>query len=140
MNPSITTKLIAAAALAVAALGAASAAHARSDVYVSFSVPGAPVYMEPAPVYTQPRPVYVQPQPVYVQPRPVYAQPRPVYMQPPAYGGPAEMYGARPCPPAYDAGYEEERAWRRAEWRRRHWRHHHQEWNQYQSRNRDWND
>lgn len=132
MNPSIATKFIAAAALAVAALGAASTAHARSDVYFSVDVQG-PVYMEPAPFH-------VQPQPVYVQPRPAYAQPRPVYVQPPVYAAPAEMYGARPCPPEYDAGYEEERAWRRVEWRRRHWRHHHHDWEQYQSRNGNWDD
>lgn len=134
MNPSITTKFIAAVALAAAALGTASAAHARSDVYFSIGVQGVPVYAEPAPVYVQPRPVYVQPRPVYVQPRPVYAQP-------PVYAAPAEMYG-RPCPPGYDAeaAYEEERAWRRAEWRRRHWRQHHHDWDQYQSRRRNWDD
>jgi hypothetical protein len=132
MNPSISSRFVAAAALAVAALGTASAAHARSDVYFSVGVQGAPVYMEPAPVY-------VQPQPVYVQPRPVYVQPRPVYVQPQVYAGPAEMYGAGPRPPAYDAACEEERAWRRAEWRRRHWRHHH-DWDRYQSRSRNWDD
>jgi len=126
VNPSIATKFVAAAALAVAALGATSIAHARSDVYFSVGVQGAPVYVEPAPVYVQPQPVYVQP--------------RPVYVQPPVYTDPVEMYGARPCPPAYDASYEEERAWRRAEWRRRHWRHHHHNWDQYQSRNRNWDD
>jgi len=139
MNPSISSRFVAAAALAVAALGTASAAHARSDVYFSVGVQGAPVYMEPAPVYVQPQPVYVQPRPVYVQPRPVYVQPRPVYVQPQVYAGPAEMYGAGPRPPAYDAAYEEERAWRRAEWRRRHWRHHH-DWDRYQSRSRNWDD
>lgn len=59
-------------ALAVAAFGAASAAHARSDVYFSVGVQGMPLYFEPAPVYVQPRPVYVQPRPVYVQPQPAY--------------------------------------------------------------------
>lgn len=133
MNPSIATKFAAAAALAVAALGATSTAHARSDVYFSVGVQGVPVYMEPAPVYAQP-------QPVYVQPRPVYVQPRPVYVQPPLYAAPAEVYGARPYSPRYDAAYEEERAWRHAEWRRRHWRHHHHDWDQYQSRSRNWAD
>jgi hypothetical protein len=135
MKPSISIKLVAAAALAVAALGTASAAHARSDVYFSNGVQGAPVYAEPAPIY-------VQPQPVYVQPRPAHVRPRPVYMQPPVYAGPAEMYGASPFPPAYDAdaAYEEERAWRHAEWRRRHWRHHHHDWDQYHSRSRHWDD
>jgi hypothetical protein len=65
MKLSSPAKFAAAAALAVAAFGATSAAHARSDVYFSVGVQGAPVYVEPAPVYVQPRPVYVQPQPVY---------------------------------------------------------------------------
>ena len=124
MKPSSSSKLVAAAALAFAALGA-SAAHARSDVYFSVGVQGAPVYADPAPIYVQPRPVYVQPRPVYV-PQPVYTAPVEVYV--------------RPGQPIYDYSYEDERAWRRAEWRRRHWRHHHQEWEQYQyqSRNRYW--
>lgn len=67
MKSSISTKLLAASALAVAVFGVSSAAHARSDVYFSVGVQGAPVYVEPAPVYVQPRPVYVQPPPVYVQ-------------------------------------------------------------------------
>ena len=123
MKSSISTRFVAAAALAVAAFGAASAAHARSDLYFSVGVQGAPVYVEPAPVYVQPRPVYVQP--------------RPVYAQPPIYTAPAEVY-VRPGPPVYDYSYEDERAWRRAEWRRRHWRHHHHDWDQYQLRNRYW--
>lgn len=91
----------AAAALAVAAMGFAGGAHARSDVQFSVGVvlPGAqigvtnayPVYSQPVyaqPVYVQPRPVYVQPAPVYYQPAPVYYQPRPVYVQPaPVYYG-----------------------------------------------------
>jgi len=72
MKRSLSVKFFAAAALAVAAAGVTSAAHARSDVYLSIGVQGAPVYYEPAPVYVQPRPVYVQPQPVYVAPQPVY--------------------------------------------------------------------
>lgn len=123
MKSSISTKLLAAAALAVAGFGAASAAHARSDVYFSIGVQGAPVYVEPAPVYVQPRPVYVQP--------------RTVYVQPPVYGAPTEVY-VRSGPPVYDYYYEDDRAWRRAEWRRRHWRHHRQDWDQYQSRSRYW--
>jgi len=58
------------AALALGAVGAASAAHARSDVFFSIGVPGA--YVSNAPVYAQPQPVYVQPEPVYVQPQSVY--------------------------------------------------------------------
>lgn len=84
----------AAAALAVAAMGFAGGAQARSDVQFSVGVvlPGAhvgvgnaypvyqqPVYVQPAPVYYQPRPVYYQPQPIYYQPQPVYVQPAPVY-------------------------------------------------------------
>ena len=82
MNPSISTKFFATAALAVAALGAASAAHARSDVYISVGVQGAPVYTQPVPVY-EPAPVYY-PAPVY-QPVPVYTQPAPVYRHYPQY-------------------------------------------------------
>ena len=117
-------RFLAGAALAAAALGAASAAHARSDVYFSVGVQGPPVvYVEPAPVYLQPRQVYVQPQPVYVQPSPGFVQPQ-----------------AYPAP--YGYSYEDERAWRRAEWRRaewrrqQYWRHHHHDW-QEQSRGRD---
>ena len=132
VNPLLSSKFLAAAAVAIASLGAASAAHARSDVYFSVGGQGAPVYMEP-------EPAYVQPPPVYVRPRPVYVQPRPVYVQPPVYADPAETY-ERPWSRGYDAeaAYEQERAWRRAEWRRRHWRHHHHDWDQYQSRDRDW--
>jgi hypothetical protein len=89
------------AALAVAAMGFAGGAQARSDVQFSVGVvlPGAqigvtnayPVYSQP--VYHQPRPVYVQPQPVYYPPPPVYYQPRPVYhVRPPVYVVPAPVY------------------------------------------------
>ena len=130
MKSFIPAKFAAAAALAVVAFGAASAAHARSDVYFSIGVQAPGVYVEPVPVYVQPRPVYVEP-------RPVYVAPRPVYVQPPVYAAPAEMYERRGLP-AYDSVYEEEQAWRRAEWRRRHWRHHHHDWDQYESRGRNW--
>ena len=141
MKLSIATKYLATAALAVANFGAASSAQARSDLYFSIGLQGAPVYVEPAPVYVQPRPVYVQP-PVYEQPRPAYVQPvytQPAYAQPPVYVAPAAGYERR-GPPAYGYSYEEERAWRRAEWRRHYWRHHHQDSEHYQSRGRDWND
>jgi hypothetical protein len=89
MNRLISARTLAAAALALGAIGVASAAHARSDVFLSIGVNApfgyvqpAPVYVAPQPVYVQPRPVYVQPRPVYVQPQPVYVQPRPVYVQP----------------------------------------------------------
>jgi hypothetical protein len=71
MNRFLTARPILAAAIAFGTLAAASAAHARTDVYFSVGVP-APVYVAPQPVYVQPEPVYVQPQPVYVQPQPVY--------------------------------------------------------------------
>lgn len=72
------TKPLLAAAVAIAGLAAASAAHARTDVVLSIGV-NAPIgYVQPAPVYVQPAPVYVQPRPVYVQPQPVYVQPRTV--------------------------------------------------------------
>ena len=61
MNRLFSTKPFVAAAIALGAVVAASAAHARSDVIVSIglNVPG--VHVQPAPVYTQPQPVYVQP-------------------------------------------------------------------------------
>ena len=82
MNRLLSAKPLLAAAVALGALAAGSAAHARSDVFFSIGI-NAPVgYVQPASVYVQPAPVYVQPRPVYVQPRPVYVQPQPVY-----YGG-----------------------------------------------------
>lgn len=96
-----SAKFIATAALALGALGAVTAAQARSDVQFSIGVqvPG---------VYAQPAPVYVDPQPVYVQPQPVYSTP--VYVNP-AWGA----YGY----------YDNDRGWRQAEWRRREWERHH---------------
>jgi len=89
MNRLTSLRSLAAAAIVLGAFGAASAAHARSDVVLSIGINApyghvqpAPVYVQPQPVYVQPRPVYVQPQPVYVQPRPVYVQPQPIYAQP----------------------------------------------------------
>lgn len=79
MNRIFSAKPLLAAAVAVGALAAGSAAHARTDVSVSIGLHGPVGYVQPAPVYVQPRPVYVQPHPVYVQPRPVYVQPQPVY-------------------------------------------------------------
>ncbi|MDB5750297.1 MAG: hypothetical protein JWP65_718 [Ramlibacter sp.] len=69
-----STKFLFAALVACCALGAASAAHARTDVHLSIGVPFGG-YVQPAPIYYQPRPVYVQPAPVYVQPAPVYYYP-----------------------------------------------------------------
>lgn len=116
----LSRHLAAAAVLAFAALGAASSAHARSDVSFSIGihVPGghvqaAPIYLPPQPVYVQPRPVYVQPRPVYVQPAPVYMQPAPVYMQPrPVFMQPQPTY----------IYYGERPGWQRGKWH--HKRHH----------------
>jgi hypothetical protein len=75
-----TQAFLAAGAIGFAALAAAPAAQAGSDVHFSIGI-GAPIgYVQPAPVYVQPQPVYVQPQPVYVQP-PRYVQPAPVYYE-----------------------------------------------------------
>ena len=89
----LSRKFAVATALAVAAWGAAGAAHARSDVVVSIGIhlPGVhvqtvPVHVPPRHVYVQPRPVVVHPAPIYVQPRPVYVQPHPVFIRPPAHG------------------------------------------------------
>jgi hypothetical protein len=69
MKRLFSAKSIAVAALALGAVGAASAAHARSNVFFSIAVPGA--YVSNAPVYA-PEPVYVAPEPVYVAPQPAY--------------------------------------------------------------------
>ena len=77
MNRLFSAKPLAAALVAFGALAAASAAHARSDVFLSIGVP-MPVYVQPAPVYSYPQTVYSYPQPVYTQPQPIYT-PAPVY-------------------------------------------------------------
>lgn len=74
MKRLFSARSLAAAALALGAVGVASAAHARSDVVLSIGV-NAPYgygYVQPAPVYVEPQPVYVQPRSVYVQPQTVY--------------------------------------------------------------------
>ncbi len=79
-----TLKSFAAAAIVLGAFGAASAAHARSDVYFSIGLQSPGGYVQQAPVYSQPvysQPVYSQ-EYVYVQPEPVYAPQRPAYVQP----------------------------------------------------------
>ncbi len=101
---SFSSKFLVAATLATAALGAATVAEARPEVFVSIGLPGGPGWVEPARGY-------YQPQPVYVQPRPVFVQPAPVFVRPPAFG----RDDAR-------IEWERERAWRHAEWRR-HERH-----------------
>jgi hypothetical protein len=80
MKRLFSAKSVAAVALGLAAVVAASAAQARSDVQFTISLPALPG------VYVQPAPVYVQPRPVYEQPRPVYVQPSPVVVQQPYYG------------------------------------------------------
>jgi hypothetical protein len=65
MKRLFSAKTFAAAAIALGAVAATSAAHARSDVIVSigFNVPVR--HVAPAPVYVQPQPVYVQPRPAH---------------------------------------------------------------------------
>ena len=79
MNRIFNAKPLLAAAIAIGALAAASAAQARSDVFLSIGLNAPYGYVQPAPVYVQPAPVYVQPQPVYYESAPVYYQPQPVY-------------------------------------------------------------
>lgn len=131
MNRSITSRIAAAAVIATAVLGAASAVQAHTDVQFSIGIPARPVYVEPAPVYVQPRPVYVQPTPVYVQPAPVYVRPRHPHMPPTA------IVYERPWP-SYESAFERERAWRRAEWQRRHWQHRHHGWDRSPMHGRGW--
>ena len=80
MNRFTTVKSIAAAAIVLGAIGAASSAQAHTDVMLSIGIPAAFGYVQPAPVYTQPRVVYTQPQVVYTQPQVVYEEP--VYVRP----------------------------------------------------------
>lgn len=74
MKRLFSARTFAAAALALGAVGVASAAHAGSDVFLSIGV-NAPYgygYVQPARMYVEPQPVYVQPRSVYVQPQRVY--------------------------------------------------------------------
>ena len=106
MTTSLFKRVAATAAVALAALGAASVAQARSDITWSIGIGSPGVYVHPAPVYA-PQPVYVQPRAYYYPPAPVYVPPRVVYTQ-----------------PAY--GYYNGPAWRRAQWERQHgWHHNH---------------
>ena len=72
MKRLFSARIFAAAALALGAVGVASAAHARGDVMLSIGVNAPYGYVQPAPVYVAPQPVYVQPRPVYVQPQTMY--------------------------------------------------------------------
>jgi hypothetical protein len=121
MNLFSSSKLLAVVTLATAALGAATVAEARPDVYFSVGVQSGPAWVEPSPVYVQPRPVYVQPAPVYVRP-PVFVRPREVYEHP-HWGG----YGNH-------HEWERERARRHAEWLR------HQRHDGYRGNDRDQHD
>ena len=117
---------VAGAALALAALGAASMAHAGTDVYFSGSVvvPGVSVGLASAPPVYYPQPVYVDPQPVYTPPAVVYSDPAPVYEQPaPVY------YVRRPryyAPQYVDGGWQRRGGWeRRRHWEHERWEHQH---------------
>lgn len=126
MNRFFSAKFLVAATLATAALGAATVAEARPDVYFSIDFQNGPTWVEPAPVYVQPRQLYLQPRPVYVQPAPVYARP-------PVFFSPSEVY-ERPSWRGRDARYEweRERAWRHAE------RHRHERYEQFHGGDRDY--
>ena len=83
-------KAVAAAGVALAAMGTASVAQARVFASVGINLaPGISVGVNngyyPQPVYVQPAPVYYQPAPVYYQPQTYYA-PAPVYYAPPVFG------------------------------------------------------
>ncbi len=87
ISRSAFVKAAAAAGVALAALGTASVAQARSDVFFSIGAnvaPGVTLGVSNAPYY-RPAPVYYQPAPVYYEPAPVYYQPAPVYYQPSVY-------------------------------------------------------
>ena len=70
MKRLFTVRTFAAAALALGAVGVASAAHAGTDVFLSIGVNAPYGYVQPAPVYVPPQPVYVQPRPVVVPTQP----------------------------------------------------------------------
>jgi hypothetical protein len=83
MTHLISTKSLAAVALALGAIASASSAQARSDVQFSIGVQVPGLYLQSGPVYAQPRPIYM-PAPVYYE---RYEQPRPVYMPAPIQYG-----------------------------------------------------
>jgi hypothetical protein len=111
-----SSRFLVAATLATAALGAATVAEARPEVFVSIGLQGGPGWVEPARGFVQPRPVYAQP-------RPVFVEPAPVFMRPPVFISDREAFEG-PRFDRHDARFEweRERAWRHAEWRR-HERH-----------------
>ncbi len=93
---------MAAAALALAAAGAAPLAQARSDVFFSVGAnvaPGVSIGVSNAPVYYPPvyaAPVYVQPQPIVVAAPTYYSygyvRPAPVFYGPPVYYAPRHRH------------------------------------------------
>ena len=105
MNLCFTPKFLVAATLTTAALGGATVAEARPDVYFSINLQDGPAWVEQAPVVVQPQPRYLQPAPVYLRP-PVYVSPREVFERQSWRGQDAHEE------------WERERAWRRAEWLR----------------------
>ncbi|MDQ6685031.1 MAG: PXPV repeat protein [Pseudomonadota bacterium] len=117
MNHSLTARVAAAAAIAIAALGASSPAQAHTDVWLTLGVPS--------------RPAYIEPEPVYIRPVPRYVEPRPVYVAPPQY-----LY-ERDWRSSHESAHERERGWRHAEWRRRQWEHRHHEWDGFPGYGRD---
>jgi hypothetical protein len=72
MKRLFSAKSLVVAAVALGAVGVASAAHAGTDVIFSIGLNAPYGYVQPAPVYVAPQPVYVQPRPVHVQPQTVY--------------------------------------------------------------------
>lgn len=130
-------RILAAAALSAAALGTATVAEARPDIYFSVGFQSGPTWVEPAPVYVQPRRVYVEPQPVYVQPRPVYVQPRYVHVEPRrTYVRPPVYDYDRPWGQSYGAAHADERAWHRSD-AKRHWKKRHHGWDRHDERDCD---
>ena len=98
---------LAAASVALLALGSTGAAQARGNVYWSagVAVPGVVVGVGNGySVYTTPEPTYYAPAPGYY-PAPAYYAPPPVYYPPQSgYYPPPAVYYAPP-PPAYGYGY-----------------------------------
>lgn len=94
MNRIVNLKTLAAAALALGTLAAATTAQARDDVQFSVTLGNPGVYVQPITAYGYARPAYVQPTPIYMLPRPVYVQPQSIYVRPrPVYVQPAPTYG-----------------------------------------------
>lgn len=99
ISRSAFVKAAAAAGVALAALGTASVAQARSDVFFSIGAnvaPGVTLGISNAPYYRPAPVVYYEPAPVYYQPAPVYYEPAPVYYQPAVYVAPPVVTYVRP--------------------------------------------